>query len=874
MFETAPAATDPRTDQPPGDPAGPESPRPTPTDGSRAEPAGPVAPADIAPRPRCGQRLGWYGGAVGLTCVLVFFGLRLDRADLRAPFYYDLDALLILPLVKATAERGPGGHWRNEHMGAGVATRESPEFQELYDFPVIDLLHFTLIWLLSQFVANVVLLFNLYFLLTFPLTTLAAMIAFRQLGLTLPAAAIGGLLYSFLPFHYQRWENHYFLAAYWLVPLGLLPVLAVCRGEFPFFRRRSEGAYRWDISSRRSLGVVLLGVAVASAGAYYAFFTCALAAFAGLYGWAVFRTWRALAAAGGYVGVIVLVGLLHHTPTILYQWRYASNPITDRHPEEADSYGLKIAHLVLPVPDHNLSFLANLRVRYLVPNRPGEGENAGSLGVVGTAGFIGLLVMAVLPYRRRWPYGALAALTLFALLLATTGGFGSVFNLLVTPQIRAYNRIGVFIAFFCLSASLWALDRFLVTRRWPVPARYVVYAAVPPLWFVLKVLGSVGPAWRGRVDRFEQALRTPTVPGTAFAWAGVFVVGFLDQTPYAWFKSGIIRTIDQHAGRFRADGRFFAEVERTMPPGSRVFCLPYAPFPEHQPVKRMPVYEHARGYIHTDTLVWSYGAMKWREVDAWQRDVALPLTRETPGESFEDLARKAGDFADRIVCAGFDGLLIDTRGFAVTREGDRTREIMKGIRERHEGLVRARKSRPPQAAERLPVIPHEDGRQFFVDLRPYREDLRQALPNRYEDLKRQEREWVALLWLDGFWSPEEPENHDMIRFAPSEASAWFVNLSDREREFALWMTFGSDAPGPFQMRLAGLIEEEFVLDKGPTDWSGPTPNRYGKERYFVVRVPPGRHAIRFHCTPPPDFVPADHRKFCFFIMNFRRKEIR
>src|SRR5262249_15222916 len=159
--------------------------------------------------------------------VLLFAGLRLDKVDFTAPFYYDLDALLILPMVKATAERGLGGHWRNERMGA-------PGVMGLYDLPVIDHLHFLLIWLLSKVVSNVVVLFNLYFLLTFPLTTLSAMIAFRHLKLTLPAAAVGGLLYAFLPFHYQRWENHYFLAAYWLVPLSLLPVFAICQGNLPF----------------------------------------------------------------------------------------------------------------------------------------------------------------------------------------------------------------------------------------------------------------------------------------------------------------------------------------------------------------------------------------------------------------------------------------------------------------------------------------------------------------------------------------------------------------------------------------------------------------------------------------------------------------
>ena len=61
------------------------------------------------------------------------------------------------------------------------------------------------------------------------------------------------------------------------------------------------------------------------------------------------------------IAVMVLVGLIHHAPTFRYQWEFDRNPVTDRMPEEADTYGMKIAHLVLPIPDHNLTILANIR---------------------------------------------------------------------------------------------------------------------------------------------------------------------------------------------------------------------------------------------------------------------------------------------------------------------------------------------------------------------------------------------------------------------------------------------------------------------------------------------------------------------------------
>src|SRR5688572_1643920 len=80
------------------------------------QPPEPVAPADLLPPPTRRERLAWYAGAMLLSCVLIAVGLRLWDRDLRAPFYYDLDALLYLPLVKTTIEHG--SHWRTERLGA------------------------------------------------------------------------------------------------------------------------------------------------------------------------------------------------------------------------------------------------------------------------------------------------------------------------------------------------------------------------------------------------------------------------------------------------------------------------------------------------------------------------------------------------------------------------------------------------------------------------------------------------------------------------------------------------------------------------------------------------------------------------------------
>lgn len=773
-----------------------------------AAPAPAPRPADLAPQPGRRERALWYAGTAVLTAVLIAAGYRLDAADIRAPFYYDEDALLILPMVKTTLERG--SHWRNERMGY-------PGIQELHDYPVVDHLHFYLIWLLGQVFPSPVVAFNLYYLLTYPLTALAAMYAFRRLGLTLPAAAVGAVLYTFLPYHYLRGENHFFLSAYWLIPLTMLPVLDLMHGEFPFFRRGPDGRRVLRLRSWASFWLVVLGAATASGGAYYAFFACALYAAAGLYGWAAFRTWRAAASAALLVGIVCAVGIVNHLPTIAYQAKYGRNPVTDRIPEEAEIYGMKLTHLVLPINDHNLTVLARVKAAYNSDKRPVQNENErAALGAVGSAGLFGLLGVLLWPGRRPWPYGPLAVLTAFMLLLATVGGFGAIFNHLVFDQVRCYNRISVYLAFVCLLAALWWLD-------------------------------GVTLAWAGRARKF----RPP-------ALAAVLLVGFFDQTPHSFFRDEfIVDSLRTQAERFRKDAAFFAEIEDRMEPGARVFSLPFMPFPEYPEREKMWTYEPARGYLHTRTLVWGYGAMKGREADVWQRDVIADVT---PNHS-----QQVNEFLRRIVVRGFDGLFIDTRGYPVIGGYNPGHHLVQTVEQVCLGL---RGGQKPPLVVRDPL---GDRDQVFLDLRPYRDSLRREIGEaEYERQAREEREFMAVTWLKGIHPHGPPGDDNRVRWCTRSGLAVVHNPTDRTRTVRMSMRLGTDFRGVYHVTISGLIEAELDLEKG----AGPGGKDGGTPLTFTVAVPPGRHPIRFRCDPPGNYMPVDAQYDLFYIRNFSMREVK
>ncbi len=801
-----------------------------------------AAPADLLPKPRWTERLAWYAGTMILALLLLTFGLRLWQRNLHAPFYYDLDALLYLPLTRTAVEHGFWNCWHAERLGA-------PGVQELYDFPIIDFLHFAILWAIGKVCSDLLVIYNAYSILAYPLTALVAMWVLRWLKLSLPAASLGGLLYAFLPYHQERYQYHYFLAAYWWVPVSLVPAIMLCRGDLPFFRRGAGGEYlpleinwarvrttlagavrfsrgawkqllvssghgvRWlvrNLVTWRALWPILVGIVTASAGAYYAFFACAAYGFAGMYAWIVYRTWRGAVSALLVIAPVVAVGFAYHLPMFIHNYQYGKHNLTVRQPHEAESYGLKLAHLLLPTPDHNFRPFAALRARYTTPLRPADHENAGSFGLIGGAGLVALMLLVLLPYRKRWPEGPIGALTVYLVLLGTVGAGGSLFNLLVTAQIRAYNRISVFIAFLAIFAALWWIDRFLLTRT-------------------------------------SQSMRRFRYP----AFALLLVLGYFDQTPWSWnpLNPTGLDPIDKFAARFESDRRFFQQIEQTMPPGSRIFCLPYSPFPESPPVYKMANYEHARGYVLTNTLYWSFGAIKGREADVWQKDVSYMMNRKP-----EEMLR-------RIVAGGFDGILIDGRGFPPARNVDHAAAIIKHFNDTYRAVAW------PKNAD-LPQLVHEDGRQFFLDLRPFRDAWRLKEPAKFAAAVAYERDWVAALWLAGFFVTDPGDDGEWYVWGTPDAAAWLVNPTDRTRHFTLTFTIGVDADGPFEMILSGLVNDTFTLDRPPGSATG---QRHGQERAYAIDLPPGRSSIRIRCKPPPYFV-TDGRNLCYYVKDFKFTE--
>jgi phosphoglycerol transferase len=398
-----------------------------------------------------------------------------------------------------------------------------------------------------------------------------------------------------------------------MVPPLVLVLLWLCQGERLIFRGSNQNPPAW--CNGKTLGSVFICVLVACAGIYYAFFACGFILLAGVVGAVRMRRTHSLVDGVMLTGILAGAGILNVSPTLIYAAQHGKNKVAGvRSLGESEIYGLKLTQLLLPVGGHRIDALAQLNHRY--NNNPiarGNENQVATLGFIGSFGFLFLLGRSLFWRPRTVSLeDGLAALNLFAVLLATVGGLGSLLDLFGFHNIRAYNRICVYIAFFSLFAVVLLLDKVwrryfgLTKGKWVLVGLLVVFA----------LLGIL-----------DQCCRLTQLRHT-----------------YSWLNGS--RTFAQ----FRSDAAFISTLEARLTPGTMIFQLPYVAFPESPgPTPHMPDCDHFRAYLHSTTLRWSYGAMKGRKTDAWQKWIA-----EQP---LDKMVRA-------LVEAGFGGVYLNRKGFA------------------------------------------------------------------------------------------------------------------------------------------------------------------------------------------------------------------
>ncbi len=167
----------------------------------------------------------------GFIAVLSFFVFALltdlKYAAFHIPFKYEGDALLHCAYVKTILETG--WIWNNPYLAA-------PNQYSLADFPLVEGGYCIIIKLISLLSKNPVTVFNAFYVLSFPLVAVVALFVFKELGLNKFYAMAASIVYTFLPYHFARGQEHLFLSCYYVVPLGIWLAFGLAERKFVLIR--------------------------------------------------------------------------------------------------------------------------------------------------------------------------------------------------------------------------------------------------------------------------------------------------------------------------------------------------------------------------------------------------------------------------------------------------------------------------------------------------------------------------------------------------------------------------------------------------------------------------------------------------------------
>jgi len=540
---------------------------------------------------------------------------RIWDASLRVPLYpVRSDVTLISSMVKTITERG--WYTSNPRLGA-------PFGQQFYDFPHGgETVQLAAIKVITLFVKDFGLTMNLYYMSGFGVLAVVTFLVLRHLRFGYVISAIAALIYTFLPYHFAHAEYHLYRSTYYSAPLAcLLLVWAQSwRARFLVDPEPPAGTrFRANLRWRRVVAAGAICALIAGTETMTTSFTMVLLGSAALVSAIRWREPARLLVSGVMVAAILGTFLVLNFPTLNYYRTHGTNDLAARRTvTESELYGLKISRLVLPVGGHRLEAFTDVAKKSqegsLVRSEAGQ-----NLGVIGTAGFLGAIYGALaLGLRRtgrrdpRPPHdrGSLSEhaslVTMLALLFGTIGGFSILLALAGFSQVRVWNRISLFIAFFSMVLVATWFERLAgwVRRRAPSSPRPILGAlAVAVLAFGL--------------------------------WDGVTIT----QRP-----PELLRT-------WEGDKAFVQGIEDRMPDGAAVFQLPILAFPESPPPNRMSDYDPLIGFLHDHgALRWSYGSIKGRPDADWQlrlRDRIGPVGA-----------------LPSLLGLGFTGLWVDTYGYA------------------------------------------------------------------------------------------------------------------------------------------------------------------------------------------------------------------
>jgi len=393
------------------------------------------------------------------------------------------------------------------------------------------------------------------------------------------SAFVAALAFGLAPFIFAQSPFHLTTEYIWHIPL-FLPVWRWASSE-PGTTPRSP----------RFWFAVGVGFLTGLQSPYYTNILCQLTLLGAIILFCHNRSWPAFKSSLAVIGAAACAFALMNFDTWTYRAVHGPNTgALVREYKWLEIYGLKIVDMVIPPITHHSHMLADFAAahRAAAPLQD-EGSYLGFVGLAALALLVGTAIADVVR-RRANSIPMEAWQVLWIVLFFSTGGFNAILGSLGFTLFRTgcrYSVVILAIALMYAAQRLTALQRETASHKPSGSLPLAAYAAAGALCCVI--------LW-------DQVPRTPTATATA--------------------------TI---ARQVEADREFVAAMEAALPDRAMVFQLPIMEFPE-SPVPGVPPYDHFRPYLYSKNLRYSFGSMKGRPREDWQKELGKMAFKDAVAE--------------------------------------------------------------------------------------------------------------------------------------------------------------------------------------------------------------------------------------------------
>jgi hypothetical protein len=424
-----------------------------------------------------------FWGSVGLIAALIIVGF--PWLQFGQPLSLTGDHLVHLKAIRQAID----GVWRiNDKLGA-------PWHHDNLYFPLFDLAYMAIAKVVSLFTSNIFRVMALTYLVGVSLMFLFAFWAFRALDIPAWLASLAGVVFVASPFFAYRTYQHANLALYFSVPLAAAIPLLLARAQA-------------DGGLRKLLRSPIIAVAVLMAGTSGIYYGAFAGIFLTLGSAMVAAERRRLSPLIAGFGISVLIAIILFL-TAYGPWLPGFLDGTTPAPPARGGAWAQMYHGMLlssAMRDYfDLGLWKGNFAEYLervaapgLAQTPGEAYFPEWPGAFITTVILASLGLApILPFIRPRERSASYLVLLMSVLLiafgvvfALRGGLGYVFNFMITPGIRAQERILPYLQFYALVVICMTWKLLPIKRDWlrPCLAAVLVICFIPGMKAAYQVL--------------------------------------------------------------------------------------------------------------------------------------------------------------------------------------------------------------------------------------------------------------------------------------------------------------------------------------------------------------------------------------------------